>query len=62
LRIHLTGQKDLHFAGEILVARGPRGGLRVDTLAAAEEPGRNHTSIIQDDEFVTAKEVRKIRK
>jgi hypothetical protein len=62
LRIHLTGQKDLYLAGEMLVARGPRGRLRVDPLAAAKEPGRNHTSVIQDDEFVAAKEVREIRK
>jgi hypothetical protein len=46
----------------MLVACGPQGGLGVDTLAAAEEPGGNHTSVIEDDEFVAAKEARKIRK
>jgi hypothetical protein len=38
----------------MFLARGPRRRLRVNTLAAAKEPGGNHTSVIQDDEFVAA--------
>jgi hypothetical protein len=62
LRIHLTGQKDLYLAGEMLVARGPRGRLRVDPGTEPKKTSGYYASIVQDDEFVAAKEVRKIRK
>jgi hypothetical protein len=46
----------------MLPTRGPRRRLGMNTFAAAKEPGRNHTIVIQDDEFVTAKQVWKIHK
>jgi len=62
LRIDPAGKKDLYFSREMLEARGPRGGLRVDANATTKKPGRNNPSVVQDQEFVAPQELWKIGK
>src|SRR5712672_3197135 len=55
----LPREEDLHRAAQMLPARGAGGWVGKDSRASAEESSWNDTRIIQNDEFVAAKQARK---
>src|SRR5712672_1914917 len=56
----LPCEEDLHCAAQMLPARGAGGRVGKDSCAPAEESSWNDTRIIQNDEFVAAKQARKL--
>ena len=56
----LPREEDLHCAAQMLPARGAGGRVGKDSRASAEESSWNDTRIIQNDEFVAAKQARKL--
>src|SRR5258706_11187713 len=56
----LPREEDLHCAAQMLPARGAGGRVGKDPGASAEESSWNDTRIIQNDEFVAAKQARKL--
>src|SRR5258708_16328342 len=56
----LPREEDLHCAAQMLPARGAGGRVGKDSRASAEESSWNDTRIIQNDEFVAAKQARNL--
>src|SRR6266403_5267732 len=56
----LPRQEDLHCAAQMLPARGAGGRVGKNSRASTEESSWNDTRIIQNDEFVAAKQARKL--
>src|SRR6266403_1103237 len=56
----LPREEDLHCAAQMHPARGAGGRVGKDSRASAEESSWNDTRIIQNDEFVAAKQARKL--
>src|SRR5258708_24240475 len=56
----LPREEDLHCAAQMLPARSAGGWVGKDSRASAEESSWNDTRIIQNDEFVAAKQTRKL--
>src|SRR5258705_4170918 len=56
----LPREEDLHCAAQMLPARGAGGRVGKDSRASAEESSWNDTRIIQNEEFVAAKQAGKL--
>src|SRR5712675_163974 len=56
----LPREEDLHCAAQMLPPRGAGGRVGKDSRAPAEKSSWNDTRIIQNDEFVAAKQARKL--
>src|SRR5712675_1879484 len=56
----LPREEDLHCAAQMLPARGAGGRVGKESRAPGEESSWNDTRIIQNDEFVGAKQARKL--